>query len=110
MKLIYRGNTYNYNPNNVTARRPFQHTRTSDSAYELIYRGNTYRVKPAAIAKAPVKPAAYELIYRGVTYWVNRNEQGEVTTITSSAKPSKKASTTTRPSTQQAAGKYLLQK
>jgi hypothetical protein len=89
MKLIYRGTTYNYNPANVASRRPFQHTRTSDSAYELIYRGNTYRVEPAAIAKAPVKPVAYELIYRGMTYWVNRNEQGEVTAITSSANPSK---------------------
>jgi hypothetical protein len=39
MKLIYRGTTYDYNPANVTARRPFQHTRTRDSAYELIYRG-----------------------------------------------------------------------
>jgi|ERR671933_1724074 hypothetical protein len=104
MKLIYRGNTYNYNPANVTARRPFQHTRTSDSAYELIYRGNTYQVEPTAIAKAPVKPEAYELIYRGVTYWVNRNEQGEVTAMTLLANSSKKASMTARPSTQQVAG------
>ena len=108
MKLIYRGTTYDYNPANVTARRPFQHTRTSDSAYELIYRGNTYRVNPTAIAKAPAKPVAYELIYRGATYWVNRNEQGKVTAITSSANPSKKASRTARPSTQQAAGEYQV--
>lgn len=106
MKLIYRGNIYNYNPANVTDHRPFQHTRTRDSAYKLIYRGNTYQVDPTAVAKAPVKPAVYELIYRGITYQVNRNEQGEVTAMTSSANFSKKASTTTCPSTQQATGKY----
>lgn len=110
MKLIYRGTTYNYNPANVTARRPFQSTRTRDSAYELIYRGNTYRVEPDAMAKAPVEPVTYELIYRGTILQVSRNEQGEVTAISSLTNPSKKASTTARPSTQQAAGEYLLQK
>jgi hypothetical protein len=103
MKLIYRGNTYDYNPANVASRRPFQDTRTRDLAYELIYRGNTYRVEPNVITEAPVKPVAYELIYRGITYWVNRNEQGEVSAIASSANPSKKASMTARPSIQQIA-------
>lgn len=108
MKLIYRGTTYDYNPANVTARRPFQHTRTRDSAYELIYRGSTYQAEPTAITQTPVEPVTYELIYRGTILHVSRNKQGEVTAISSSMNPSKKASKTARPSTQQAAGEYHL--
>ncbi|HEY9608856.1 DUF4278 domain-containing protein [Allocoleopsis sp.] len=110
MKLIYRGTTFDYNPANVTARRPFHYTRTHNSAYELIYRGNTYQVEPTAITQAPVEPVTYELIYRGTILQVSRNEQGEVTAISSSTNLSKKASTTARPSTQQATEEYLLQK
>lgn len=108
MKLIYRATTFDYNPAKVAARRPFQRTRRTDkSAYELMYRGNTYRVDPNVITQAPVKPAAYELIYRGMFFRVNRNEQGEITAITSSTNLSKhKALTTDRPSTQRAAGEY----
>jgi hypothetical protein len=87
MKLIYRGTTFDYNPANVTTRRPFQHTRTRDSAYELIYRGNTYKVEPTAITQAPVEPVTYELIYRGTIFQVSRNEQGEVTAISSLMNP-----------------------
>ncbi len=101
MKLIYRGTTYDYNPANVTARRPFQHTHTRNSAYELIYRGNTYQVEPTAITQTPVEPVTYELIYRGTILRVNRNEQGEVTAMTSSANPSKhRTLMTAYPSTQ----------
>ncbi|MES1026582.1 DUF4278 domain-containing protein [Gloeocapsa sp. BRSZ] len=94
MELIYRGTTYDYNPNKAPG-RPFEQVREAGPAYNLTYRGVTYRVDPnVKQSEAPVRPAAYELIYRGVTYCVNRNEQGEVTAITSSTSPSKKRTLT----------------
>lgn len=74
MELIYRGTTYNYNPDQ-TPGRPFRQVRAGP-AYNLTYRGLTYRVDPnAKHSQVVVRPAAYELIYRGITYWVN--EQGK---------------------------------
>lgn len=80
MQLIYRGTILNYNPANVNVRQSVQRR---ESTYELIYRGNTYRVDPTASKPASTKSNEYELIYRGSMYRVNRNEQGEVTAITS---------------------------
>jgi Domain of unknown function (DUF4278) len=82
MQLIYRGNTYNYDPTKVKARIPFPHP--GESAYELIYRGCTYLFRPNMAKLADVKPRSYELIYRGNTYQVNRNAAGKVTAITDS--------------------------
>lgn len=38
--------TYDYNPSQSVARRPFQLVRRSQAAYNLIYRGVTLRVDP----------------------------------------------------------------
>jgi YHS domain-containing protein len=86
MKLIYRGTTYNYNPDKAPG-RPFQQVREAGSAYNLTYRGVTYRVDPnSKSAEVPIAPAAYKLIYRGITYFVNSTAQGEVTAVTQPAK------------------------
>jgi hypothetical protein len=76
IKLIYRGTTYNYNPDRIRTGSPLPHHRKS--ACNLIYRGCTYRFDPALASPDPVKPSSYELIYRGSTYQVHRNEKGEV--------------------------------
>jgi hypothetical protein len=76
IKLIYRGNIYNYAPDRVRANSPLQHL--CKSAYNLIYRGSTYRFDPTLASPDSVTPSSYKLIYRGCTYQVHRNEQGEV--------------------------------
>jgi hypothetical protein len=75
IKLIYRGTTYNYDPDRVRTGSPLPHHRKS--ACNLIYRGCTYRFDPALAKPEPVKPSSYELIYRGSTYQVHRNEKGD---------------------------------
>lgn len=85
MKLIYRGLSFDYNPAKCATRHPCQRPQTSQVPYELIYRGNKYRVDPNAMTAAPIQPVTYKLIYRAITYWVNRNEQGKVTAISTSA-------------------------
>jgi Domain of unknown function (DUF4278) len=87
MQLFYRGTTFNYDPAERAARRLAQ--RTFEAPYELMYRGRTYRIDPNVITETSVKPVVYELTYRGTAYQVHRNEQGEVTTIASSANFSK---------------------
>jgi hypothetical protein len=76
IKLIYRGITYNYDPDRVRANSPLPHARKF--ARNLIYRGVTYRFDPALAKPDAVKPCSYELIYRGSTYRVHRNDKGEV--------------------------------
>jgi hypothetical protein len=76
IKLIYRGATYNYDPDRVRTNSPLPYTRKS--ACNLIYRGSTYRFDPALTRPECLKPSIYELIYRGSTYRVHRNEKGEV--------------------------------
>lgn len=108
MKLIYRANTYDYNPDK-TPRRPFQQVREARPAYNLNYRGVTYRVDPnAKQSEVHVKPAACELIYRGITYLVNRNAQGEVAAMTSFANYSQNSTWTNPSATQKAAKEYSL--
>jgi hypothetical protein len=75
MKLIYRGTTYNYDPDRVKTRHPFPRT---GSTYKLIYRGSTYRFDPTRARLATVKPNRYKLIYRGSTYQMHQNEKGQV--------------------------------
>lgn len=104
MKLIYRANTYDYNPHK-TPRRPFQKVRKAGATYNLSYRGVNYHVDPnIKQSKVSELPAAYELIYRGITYWVNRNAQGEITAMTSSANYFQN-STLSNPSARQKAAK-----
>lgn len=80
MKLIYRGTTYDRNPDK-TPGRPFQQVRGNGPAYNLTYRGVTYRVDPnSKSAEVPIVPAAYKLIYRGITYFVNSTAR-EVTAV-----------------------------
>lgn len=96
MELIYRATTYNYNPNK-TPTRPFQQVREAGAVYNKNYHAFTYRVDPnVKQSKVFAGSAAYELIYRGMTYSINRNEQGEVIAITSSANRSSKWLTTLR--------------
>jgi Domain of unknown function (DUF4278) len=75
IKLIYRGTTYNYDPDLVSTNFP---TQSHKSAFNLIYRGSTYRFDPTLASPDPVISSSYKLIYRGCTYQVHRNEQGEV--------------------------------
>ena len=76
IKIVYRGTTYNYDPDRVRASSPLPHHRKS--ACNFIYRGSTYRFDPALARPDSVKPSSYELTYRGCTYQVHRNEKGEV--------------------------------
>ncbi|AFY96766.1 DUF4278 domain-containing protein [Chamaesiphon minutus] len=76
IKLIYRGITYNYDPDRVRANSPLPHSRKSSR--NLIYRGVAYRFDLALAKPDVVKPCSYELIYRGSTYQAHRNEKGEV--------------------------------
>ncbi len=109
MKLIYRANTYEYNPHK-TPRRPFQKVREAGAAaYNLSYRGVTYHVDPNVKQnKVSVAPAAYKLIYRGITYWVNRNAQGEITAMTSSANYFQNPTLSNPSARQKAANEYSL--
>lgn len=86
MKLFYRGNSYEYNPDRATAGntgRPGRQPQPSQAPYTLIYRGITLRVDPkAASVPVPMLPTTYDLIYRGTTYHVRRDAQGGVTAVT----------------------------
>jgi Domain of unknown function (DUF4278) len=75
MKLIYRGETYDYDRTQAkAANRP-------QTAYDLIYRGCLYHVDPSLAKPVCEKPRSYELIYRGCTYQVTRNEAGVIATM-----------------------------
>jgi hypothetical protein len=76
IKLIYRGNTYDYDPDRVRANSPLPHARKF--ARNLIYRGVAYHFDSALSKPDAVKLCSYELIYRGSTYRVHRHEKGEV--------------------------------
>jgi Domain of unknown function (DUF4278) len=76
MKLIYRGETYNYDPTQAKASRAIR--PTDQAVYDLIYRGALYRVDPSLAKPTSSKPRSYELICRGYTYQVTRNEAGEL--------------------------------
>ncbi len=77
MQLIYRGNTYDYDPSMFTD-RPFQMVRNPGPAYDLIYRGVTYRVDPSAkLNEVPKSVESHKLIYRGLVYFTNRTTQVE---------------------------------
>lgn len=73
MKLIYRGETYDYERTQAKA------ASSPQTAYDLIYRGSLYRVDPSLARPVSEKPRSYELSYRGCTYQVTRNELGAIT-------------------------------
>jgi Domain of unknown function (DUF4278) len=79
MQLIYRGNTYDYDPS-MSAGRPFQMVRNPGPAYDLIYRGTTYRVDPSVkLKEVPKSVESHKLIYRGLVYYTNITAQVEAT-------------------------------
>lgn len=90
MELIYRASTYNRSPDKAS-NLPFRQVRQAGAAYILNYHALTYRIDPKTKRSIVfVKPAAYELVCRAMTFLVNRDEQGEVTAINSSASRSLK--------------------
>jgi len=78
MNLIYRGETYEYDPsvsrpgNTGRLARP---VRLAQTPYNLIYRGSTIEIDPSVPQEAAQLPTHYNLIYRGSTYHVDRNRQ-----------------------------------
>jgi hypothetical protein len=77
MQLIYRGNTYDYDPS-MSASQPFQMVRNPGAAYDLIYRGTTYRVDPSVkLKEVPKSVESHKLIYRGLVYYTNITTQVE---------------------------------
>lgn len=84
MNLIYRGNSYEYNPSflevrEVDALRRYQSAQRCktlvESNYSLIYRGATYTTAQIAqaFASAPVLGSPQLLTYRGTQYVRNAN-------------------------------------
>ena len=76
MKLIYRGNIYEYdrdqaNPGN--AGRPVRPAHASQAPYTLVYRGLTLQVDPQAMPQESARPMTYDLLYRGTAYHVSRD-------------------------------------
>jgi YD repeat-containing protein len=97
MKLIYRGVSYDYDPSQARSGnlgRPGRSTHGAKAPYTLMYRGVKIEVDPtAALTEAPVLPTSYNLSYRGVSYQVNRDAQGQVTSMTTlTKKPTKTTS------------------
>lgn len=86
MKLIYRGDIYQYNPSQSrrgNTGRPIRATQRFQEPYTLIYRGQTLEVNPKAFSgQISQLPMTYELIYRGNTYGVHRDAQGSVAAMT----------------------------
>ena len=79
MKLIYRGETYEYASGVSKAGntgRPARPAYASQAPHTLIYRGLVTEVDPSAPQEAAQLPTHYNLIYRGATYLVSRNRQG----------------------------------
>jgi Domain of unknown function (DUF4278) len=88
IKMIYRGWTYNYDPEQ--ARANHQIHPINQAPYDLICRGVTYHIDPNVPKPPSTMPRNYELIYRGCTYQVTRNEAGAVMAITLSTKSFKR--------------------
>lgn len=81
MKLIYRGNSYEYDPTQARTGnrgRPVRPTHSSLAPYTLRYRGLTLQIDPQAPAQVPAMPVTYDLLYRGTSYQVSRNDRGTV--------------------------------
>jgi hypothetical protein len=71
MKLIYRGQPYDYNPDRSgNIGRPARSPHLSQAPYTVIYRGQTLHIDPTNTGDAESLPSR-ELVYRGETYRVN---------------------------------------
>lgn len=70
MKLIYRGQTYEYEPG-VGEAPAVEQVREPRSSYRLQYRGLAYTVNPNVVERQPVVSPVTNLIYRGATYSMN---------------------------------------
>jgi hypothetical protein len=76
MKLLCRGNIYDYD-SGKTPKRPFQPVARSGAAYTLISRGTTYTIDPSADRPKKLNHTrTYQLISRGVTYFVHWTGEG----------------------------------
>ncbi len=92
MKLIYRGNTYDYDPTQSrpdNAGRPVKPAPRLQEPYTLMYRGATYHADPTAAQPQSFQPRSYDLLYRGATYHVDRDAQGNLTALTQAAHASR---------------------
>lgn len=88
MKLIYRGVTYEYDPNKTqtgNTGRPGHNVDTHRAPYVLMYRGQEIVINPNA-PHVPAEPTTHNLIYRGVSYQVDRDGNGGVTMTSQPAK------------------------
>jgi len=97
MKLIYRGNTYDYDPTQArpdNAGGPVKPAPRLQAPYTLMYRGATYHVDPTVSQPQSSHPRSYDLMYRGATYHVDRDAQGNLTALTQSAAASRSKSAT----------------
>lgn len=83
MKLIYRGNTYDYHPELASDRTaPFKSINGYRTPYTVTYRGLSYTVNPNQPIAEPPLPTSYDLRYRGLAYHVTRDAQGVATMTT----------------------------
>ncbi|KAM3090633.1 DUF4278 domain-containing protein [Phormidesmis sp. 146-35] len=81
MKLIYRGNSYEYNADRTQSAQSFR------APYTVMYRGVTMQIDPQA--QMPARSESYDLSYRGTRYRLDRDNQGRVnlTTLPANRKP-----------------------
>jgi Domain of unknown function (DUF4278) len=76
MKLLCRGNTYDYNPVQIP-KRPFQPVARSGSTYTVTCRGTSYAIDPQVLRpQTPTYATTYQLICRGTTYFVHQTAEG----------------------------------
>jgi Domain of unknown function (DUF4278) len=90
MKLIYRGNSYDYDFDQARAGnigRPGRSAQPFRAPYTVMYRGTTMQIDPQA--QTPARSESYDLSYRGTRYRVDRDAQGRVNLTTLSANPKK---------------------
>jgi len=89
MKLIYRGNSYEYDPTQATGNtgRPGRSAQPFRAPYTMMYRGVTMQIDPQA--HTPARSESHDLSYRGTRYRVDRDDQGRVnlTTLPANQKP-----------------------
>lgn len=72
MKLMYRGQTYDYNPAPTTAQ-----AGQNGKTYQLTYRGAAYQANAIDHAQVPAaSPVDHKLSYRGTPYHLGQNAQG----------------------------------
>jgi hypothetical protein len=80
MKLIYRGQSYDDNPDRSgNTGRPARSPHLSQAPYTVIYRGQTLNIDPTNTVD-PEQLPSHDLIYRGETYRVNAAGQASAAT------------------------------